>query len=124
MKKIPSYTPVAIAVAALLQTGVAYSQEGTLKLDEVVVTSSSTAKSKMRSSVSVTDVDQDQIKDFGARSESEILTMIPGIRTDPAAGPGGVGAQPGRAGQVERIGHCAAPIADGGMAAHWASDGR
>ena len=88
MKKIASYTPVAVAVAALLQTGVGYAQES-LKLDEVVVTSSSTAKSKMRSSVSVTDVDQDAIKEFGGRSEAEILTMIPGIRTDPASGPGG-----------------------------------
>jgi outer membrane receptor protein involved in Fe transport len=88
MKKIASYTPVAVAVAALLQTGVGYAQES-LKLDEVVVTSSSTAKSKMRSSVSVTDVDQDAIKDMGARSEAEVLMMIPGVRTDPSTGPAG-----------------------------------
>jgi len=88
MKKIPSYTPVAFAVAALLQAGTAQAQES-LKLDEVVVTSSSTAKSKMRSSVSVTDVDGDAIKDFGARSESEVLLLIPGIRTEATAGPGG-----------------------------------
>ncbi|MEY4448559.1 MAG: hypothetical protein RLZZ433_1574 [Pseudomonadota bacterium] len=89
MKKIASYTPVAVAVAALLQTGMGYAQEKNLKLDEVVVTSSSTAKSKMRSSVSVTDVDQDAVKDFGARSESEVLMLIPGIRTEATAGPGG-----------------------------------
>ena len=88
MKKIPSYTPVAVAVAALLQAGTAYAQES-LKLDEVVVTSSSTAKSKMRSSVSVTDVDSDTIKDFGARTEAEVLLLIPGIRTEATAGPGG-----------------------------------
>lgn len=88
MKKIPSYTPVAFAVAALLQAGAAQAQES-LKLDEVVVTSSSTAKSKMRSSVSVTDVDQEQIKDFSARTEAEVLLLIPGIRTDATAGPGG-----------------------------------
>jgi len=88
MKKIPSYTPVAVAVAALLQAGAVYAQES-LKLDEVVVTSSSTAKSKMRSSVSVTDVDQEQIKDFSARTEAEVLLLIPGIRTDATAGPGG-----------------------------------
>lgn len=89
MKKIASYTPVAVAVAALLQTGMGYAQEKNLKLDEVVVTSSSTAKSKMRSSVSVTDVDQDAVKDFGARTESEVLMLIPGIRTEATAGPGG-----------------------------------
>ncbi len=89
MRKIASYTPVAVAVAALLQTGMGYAQEKNLKLDEVVVTSSSTAKSKMRSSVSVTDVDQDAVKDFGARTESEVLMLIPGIRTEATAGPGG-----------------------------------
>jgi outer membrane receptor protein involved in Fe transport len=88
MKKIPSYTPVAFAVAALLQAGVVQAQES-LKLDEVVVTSSSTAKSKMRSSVSVTDIDQEAVKDFGARTESEVLLLIPGIRTEATAGPGG-----------------------------------
>jgi len=88
MKKIPSYTPVAFAVSALLQAGVVQAQES-LKLDEVVVTSSSTAKSKMRSSVSVTDIDQEAVKDFGARTESEVLLLIPGIRTEATAGPGG-----------------------------------
>jgi outer membrane receptor protein involved in Fe transport len=88
MKKNPRYTPVAFAVAALLQAGVVQAQES-LKLDEVVVTSSSTAKSKMRSSVSVTDIDQDAVKDFGARTEAEVLLLIPGIRTEATAGPGG-----------------------------------
>lgn len=88
MKKMPSYTPVAFAVAALMHSGVGFAQES-LKLDEVVVTSSSTAKSKMRSSVSVTDVDQDAVKDFGARTEAEVLLLIPGIRTEATAGPGG-----------------------------------
>ncbi len=88
MKKMPRYTPVAIAVAAVMHAGVGYAQES-LKLDEVVVTSSSTAKSKMRSSVSVTDVDQDAVKDFGARTEAEVLMLIPGIRTEATAGPGG-----------------------------------
>jgi outer membrane receptor protein involved in Fe transport len=58
-------------------------------LDRVVVTASSQAKSKMRSSVSVTDIDQDQIKDFAPRTEAEVLLLIPGIRTDATAGPGG-----------------------------------
>ena len=58
-------------------------------LNRVVVTATSQAKSKLRSSVSVTDVDQDVIKDFGAHTEAEILLLIPGIRTDATAGPGG-----------------------------------
>ena len=40
-------------------------------LNRVVVTATSQAKSKMRSSVSVTDVDSDRIKDFGARTEAD-----------------------------------------------------
>jgi outer membrane receptor protein involved in Fe transport len=58
-------------------------------LDRVVVTATSQAKSKMRSSVSVTDIDQEQIKDFAARTEAEVLLLIPGIRTESTAGPGG-----------------------------------
>lgn len=73
------------ADAAASQAGAA----DAVGLDRVVVTASSQKKSKMRSSVSVTDVDQEQIKDFGARSEAEVLLLIPGIRTEPTAGPGG-----------------------------------
>jgi outer membrane receptor protein involved in Fe transport len=89
MKKLPRYTPVAVAAAALMTAGAGYAQEAKMKLEEVVVTSTSTAKSKMRSSVSVTDVDQEQIRDFGARTEAEVLLLIPGIRTEATAGPGG-----------------------------------
>jgi outer membrane receptor protein involved in Fe transport len=58
-------------------------------LERIVITATSQAKSKLRSSVSVTDIDQDQIKDFAARTEAEILLLIPGIRTDATAGAGG-----------------------------------
>ncbi|ACB35487.1 TonB-dependent receptor [Leptothrix cholodnii SP-6] len=58
-------------------------------LDRVVVTGTSQKKSKMRSSVSVTDVDQQQVADFGARSEADVLHLIPGIRAESSAGPGG-----------------------------------
>ena len=57
--------------------------------ERIVVTATSQAKSKMRSSAAVTDIDQDQIKDFAARTEAEVLLLIPGIRTDSTAGPGG-----------------------------------
>ena len=58
-------------------------------LERIVITATSQAKSKLRSSVSVTDVDQEQIRDFGARTEAEVLLLIPGIRTDATAGAGG-----------------------------------
>jgi outer membrane cobalamin receptor len=73
-------------------------------LDRVVVTATSGQKSKMRSSIAVTDVDQDQIKDFGARTEAEVLLLIPGIRTDSTAGEGG----------NANISVRGLPIADGG----------
>jgi outer membrane receptor protein involved in Fe transport len=58
-------------------------------LERIVITATSQAKSKLRSSVSVTDVDQEQVKDFAARTEAEVLLLIPGIRTDSTAGPAG-----------------------------------
>lgn len=58
-------------------------------LDRVVITATTGSKSKMRSSVSVTDVDNEQITNFGARSEAEILKLIPGVRAESSAGPGG-----------------------------------
>lgn len=60
-----------------------------LNLEQVVVTGTTGTKSKLRSSASVTDVDGDKIKDFGAHTEAEVLLLIPGIRTDATAGPGG-----------------------------------
>lgn len=106
--KAPSLTRVAALIAASSLTGMwtlpAAAQsaassseaktEGDSKgdaanLNRVVVTATSQAKSKMRSSVSVTDVDGEQIQNLGARSEAEVLLLIPGIRTNPDAGPGG-----------------------------------
>lgn len=64
-------------------------QASDVGLDRMVITATSNARSKMRSSVSVTDIDQEQIKNFGVQSEAEVLLLIPGIRTEANAGPGG-----------------------------------
>jgi outer membrane receptor protein involved in Fe transport len=69
--------------------GTAAKDADTLRLEGVVVTATSGTKSKMRSSASVTDVEADQIRDFGAHTEAEVLLLIPGIRTEATAGPGG-----------------------------------
>jgi outer membrane receptor protein involved in Fe transport len=82
---MPAYAQTAPADASAQ----ANDKSDVANLNRVVVTASSGAKSKMRSSVSVTDVDQDQVKDLGAHSESEVLLLIPGVRTNPDAGPGG-----------------------------------
>jgi outer membrane receptor protein involved in Fe transport len=76
----PAYAQVATQAAA---------QPDTLNLETVVVTASSDGKSKMRSSVSVSDVDSRQVTDFGARSEADVLHLIPGVRAESSAGPGG-----------------------------------
>jgi outer membrane receptor protein involved in Fe transport len=82
----PRLKPIAaIITASLAAHGFAQTpapKDDAVALDSIVVTATSQEKSKMRSSVSVTDVSQEQIKDFGMRSESEILLLIPGIRTD------------------------------------------
>ena len=93
----PQLTPIAALLATttfvlvLPTAAVAQTADKTdvVNLERVVVTATSQAKSKLRSSVSVTDVDQDTIKDFGAHTEAEVLLLIPGIRTDNTAGPGG-----------------------------------
>ena len=79
---LPAYAQQAAATQA--------AKEGDLlNLEKVVVTGTSGKTSKFRSSVSVTDVDSEQIKDFGAHTEAEVLLLIPGIRTEATAGPGG-----------------------------------
>lgn len=78
----------AVTVPALAQTAEP-AKSDVVGLDRVVTTATSTVKSKMRSSVSVTDVDQEQVQALGARTEAEVLLLIPGIRTEATAGPGG-----------------------------------
>lgn len=57
--------------------------------EEIVVTAARGEKSRMRSATSVTHIGQDRIADFAPRSEAEILHLIPGIRVEATAGPGG-----------------------------------
>ena len=77
------------APASAASAAPAVKQGDTLGLNTVVVTGVSGGKSKMRSSVSVTDIEQQQITDFAPRSEAEVLHLIPGIRAESSAGPGG-----------------------------------
>jgi len=60
-----------------------------LGLEEIVVTAAPGRTTKMESSVSVTDVDQDAIANFTPRSEAEVLLLIPGIRAESTGGTGG-----------------------------------
>jgi outer membrane receptor protein involved in Fe transport len=58
-------------------------------LEEVVVTASGGDKSQLNSSVSVTSVSADLIKDFHPTSEAEVLRLIPGIQVSGTGGSGG-----------------------------------
>jgi outer membrane receptor protein involved in Fe transport len=82
-------TPSAFAQTAASAPAAEPSQTDSIGLDRIVITATSTLKSKMRSSVSVTDIDQQRILDFAPRSEAEVLHLIPGVRAESSAGPGG-----------------------------------
>ena len=58
-------------------------------LDEVVVTASGGDKTRIRSSISVTDISTQAVQDFTPRSEASVLRLIPGIQIGDTAGPGG-----------------------------------
>jgi outer membrane receptor protein involved in Fe transport len=58
-------------------------------LDEIVVTAAAGDKSRLRSSISVTQIDTQAIQEFTPRSEGAVLRMIPGIQINDTAGPGG-----------------------------------
>lgn len=58
-------------------------------LDTIVVTASGRDKTKLKSSISVSSVSNQQIQDFTPRSEAEVLRTIPGLNLQDTAGPGG-----------------------------------
>ncbi len=59
-----------------------------LKLDQVVVTGTSTKTTKMKQSVSVSTLDSEQITRTGANSAAELLRSVPGVRSESSGGEG------------------------------------
>lgn len=59
-----------------------------LDLDTIVVTASSANASKMQSSISVSNLDPDQIEQAAPSSVADILRNIPGIRSEASGGEG------------------------------------
>jgi outer membrane receptor protein involved in Fe transport len=87
------FTLHAVAAASMLamlplQSAMAQAKETTLNLDEVVVTAAPTARSKMKSSDSVSTIGEEAIARSGATSAAEILRSIPGIRAESSGGEG------------------------------------
>ncbi len=62
--------------------------QGSLQLDQIVITGTTTARTKMKQSVSVSTLDGDQIQKGGAASAAEVLRAIPGIRSESSGGEG------------------------------------
>ena len=59
-----------------------------MKFDQIVVTGTSTAQTKMKQSVSVSSLDGDQLEKVGATNATELLRSIPGIRAESSGGEG------------------------------------
>ncbi|MCU6455527.1 TonB-dependent receptor [Sphingomonas sp. A2-49] len=57
--------------------------------DDIVVTATTGERSRLRSSISVSQISQEAIQNFTPRSEAEVLRNIPGLQPSDTAGPGG-----------------------------------
>ncbi|HUG23423.1 TonB-dependent receptor [Piscinibacter sp.] len=64
-------------------------QADSLNLERVVVTATSVAKSKLKSSLSVTTIDDDLVKAMNPQTQAEVLRLIPGMVDQGGNGPGG-----------------------------------
>lgn len=59
-----------------------------LQLDAVVITGTSTARTKMKQSVSVSTVGSEQVQNAVAASATEVLRAVPGLRAESSGGEG------------------------------------
>ena len=94
----------AAVAAAVLHMGVAAAQEAApaataaasaaapadgLNMERVVVTGTTTGSSKMKTSVSISTIEGDVIKNSAALSAAEVLRAVPGVRAESSGGDGG-----------------------------------
>jgi outer membrane receptor protein involved in Fe transport len=93
--RTPSLQPLAAAVALALASAGAHAQQAAqaatetadgLKLNAVVVTGSSSAKSKMKSSVAVSTIESEGVAAVTAASSTDLLRGVPGIRAEASGG--------------------------------------
>ncbi len=91
----PLLQPLAAAAALALLAPAAQAQQAAtpaaeaadgLKLDAVVVTGSSSAKSKMRSSVAISTIESEGVTAVTAASATDVLRAVPGIRAEASGG--------------------------------------
>ncbi|RZL40238.1 MAG: TonB-dependent receptor [Rubrivivax sp.] len=89
----PTLQPLSAAVALALLSVAAHGQQAApaepadgLKLDAVVVTGASSAKSKMRSSVAISTIESEGVAAVTAASSADLLRGVPGIRAEASGG--------------------------------------
>ena len=86
--------PVALAAALSLLPALAAAQQAVapagdgLKFDTIVVTGTSTARSKMKQSVSLSTIDADTLGNSVASSSADVLRTVPGLRAEASGGEG------------------------------------
>lgn len=80
---------LAVVAPVYAQTAAVAPETAADGLEEIVVTAAAGDKTQLNSSVSVTSVDADLIKNFQPSSEAEVFRMIPGIQVAGTSGPGG-----------------------------------
>ena len=86
--------PIALAASLCLLTPLAQAQDSAapagdgLKFETIVVTGSSTARTKMKQSVSVSTLDADQLQNTVAASAVDVLRTVPGLRAEASGGEG------------------------------------
>jgi outer membrane receptor protein involved in Fe transport len=89
----PVIRPLALAIMAVISSQ-AFAQEKAandntpLNLDAIIVTGQPQGISKMKSSVSISTMSDEQITRTGATNAAEILRSIPGIRSESSGGEG------------------------------------
>lgn len=99
MKTFATLTPVSLAILLGFAATGAHAQTApaddkaeakadTLQLERVVVTGTSTARSKMKQSVSVSTLDAEQLQNAVASSAADVLRNVPGVRAEASGGEG------------------------------------
>ncbi len=90
-KIVPTQIAVASALA-VMQIGAAWAQNAPassgLNLDEIVITASPIARSKMKSSDSISTIGEEALARSGATNAAELLRTVPGIRAESSGGEG------------------------------------
>ncbi|MFG6413657.1 TonB-dependent receptor domain-containing protein [Roseateles sp. DC23W] len=88
----PLLQPLSAAIALSLSGGAVHAQQAAadagdgLKLDAVVVTGTSSAKSKMRTSVAISTIESEGVAAVTAASSTDLLRGVPGIRAEASGG--------------------------------------